>query len=179
MTDFLTRFETHFKANFLQDLTDTLSEAQNEKVYACALGTDSDFGTLFLAVNTEESLARHISEMKQKDLCDTPEDEIYYRWGCSEHQYGGDTHLNGISDILQDIDNAYDYKDQIIEIIVQVVRDTDEAVFRKYGQSKADIVFFVSMTDDDEALALENETVVQMTQAELAESFLKRYEQEE
>lgn len=179
MTDFLTRFETHFKANFLKDLTDTLAQTQNEKVYACAFGTDSDFGTLFLAVNTEESLSRHIADMKQKDLCGTEADEIYYRWGCSEYQYGEDTHLNGISNILQDIDNAYDYKDRIIEIIVQVVRDTDEAVFRKYGQFKTDIVFFISMTDDDEAEQLENETVVRMTEAELAASFLKRYEQEE
>ncbi|MEJ8304014.1 DUF4303 domain-containing protein [Saccharibacillus sacchari] len=176
MNDFLAKFEAHFKANFLQDLTDTLAQTQNEKVYACAFGTDSDFGTLFLAVNTEESLARHIADMKQKDLCDTPEDEIYYRWGCSEYQYGEDTHLNGISDILQEIDNAYDYKYRIIEIIVQVLRDTDEAVFRQYGQSKTDIVFFVSITDDDEAERLENETVVQMTEAKLAASFLKRYD---
>lgn len=176
MTDFLTRFETHFKANFLQDLTDTLEKAQNEKVYVCAFGTDSDFGTLFLAINTEESLTRHIASMKRKGLCAAEEDEVYYRWGCSEYQYGGDTHLNGISNILQGIDNAYDHKGEIIEIIVQVVRDTDEALFRQYGQSKTDIVFFVSMTDDDEAEQLENETVVRMTEAKLAASFLKRYD---
>ncbi|MDO3412446.1 DUF4303 domain-containing protein [Saccharibacillus sp. CPCC 101409] len=176
MTDFLNRFETHFKANFLQDLTDTLAQAQHEKVYACAFGTDSDFTTLFLAVNTEESLARHIADMKQKGLCESEASEIYYRWGISEYQYGDETHFNGISDVMYEAENAYDHKDAIVSIIAGVVRDTDESVFRAYGQSKADIVFFVSMTDDDEAEALENETVVQMTDAELAKNFLKRYD---
>lgn len=64
MNNFLNEFEERFRAGFLDDLKSILEEVKNEKVYACAFGTDSDFVTLFLAVNTEESLVRHITNMK-------------------------------------------------------------------------------------------------------------------
>ncbi|SCW62352.1 protein of unknown function [Paenibacillus tianmuensis] len=176
MTDFLKQFEEHFRASFLEDLKGTLEKARDERVYACAFGTDSDFITLFLAVNTEESLARHIAAMKKKDLCSSEEDEIYYRWGISEYQYGDESHFNHISKLLYAVENAYDYKDQLVAIIARVVQETDEAIFTQYGQSKENIVFFVSMTDDEMAEELENETVVLMTKPELAADFLKRYD---
>lgn len=53
---FLNEFEDHFRAGFLPDLEQTLAKVQDEEVYACAFGTDSDWVTLFMAVNTEESL---------------------------------------------------------------------------------------------------------------------------
>ncbi|CAH1205890.1 DUF4303 domain-containing protein [Paenibacillus sp. JJ-223] len=177
MTVFLKQFEERFRASFVEDLKRTLEQTRNERVYACAFGTDSDFVTLFLAVNTEESLARHIADMKKKGLCNSKEDEIYFRWGCSEYQYGDDTHFNDISKLLYAVENAYDYKDQLIEIIARVVQETEPSVFAEYGQSKEDIVFFVSMTDDDQAEELENESVALMTRPELIEGFLKRYEQ--
>lgn len=54
MNNFLNEFEERFRAGFLDDLKSILEEVKNEQVYACAFGTDSDFITLFLAVNTEE-----------------------------------------------------------------------------------------------------------------------------
>ncbi|MGQ3481337.1 MULTISPECIES: DUF4303 domain-containing protein [Paenibacillus] len=64
MNNFLNEFEERFRAGFLDDLKNILKEVKNEKVYGCAFGTNSDFVTLFLAVNTEESLVRHITNMK-------------------------------------------------------------------------------------------------------------------
>ncbi|MGM1022718.1 MAG: DUF4303 domain-containing protein [Bacillota bacterium] len=94
MNNFLNEFEQRFRAGFWGDLKSILEDVKNEKVYGCAFGTDSDFVTLFLAVNTEESLVRHITNMKAQGLCNSKEDENYYRWGFCEYQYGDTTHLN-------------------------------------------------------------------------------------
>lgn len=176
MNCFLKEFEDHFRAGFLSDLEQTLAKVQHEKVYACAFGTDSDWVTLFLAVNTEEALARHISDMKEQGLYDSEEDMIYYRWGCSEYQYGDDTHFNHISRLLYATEDVYQYKDDIIRIIAKVVNETADEVFARYGQTKADITFFVSLTDDELAEDTENQSVRQMTVPGLANEFLKRYD---
>ncbi|MEK4077076.1 DUF4303 domain-containing protein [Paenibacillus sp. FSL M7-0656] len=173
---FLNEFEDHFRAGFLPDLEQTLAKVQDEEVYACAFGTDSDWVTLFMAVNTEESLAGHIVSMKEQGLCDSEEDEIYYRWGCSEYQYGEDTHFNHISRLLYVTEEVQEYKDEIIRIIAKVVNETADDVFARYGQAKADITFFVSLTDDDLAEEIENQSVHHMTVPSLASKFLKRYD---
>ncbi|MGG4400973.1 DUF4303 domain-containing protein [Paenibacillus amylolyticus] len=176
MDRFLNKFENQFRAGFLSDLEQTLSKVQDEKVYACAFGTDSDWVTLFLAVNTEESLAGHISSMNEQELCDSEQDEIYYRWCCSEYQYGEDTHFNHISRLLYATEDVQKYKDEIIRIIAKVVNETADDVFARYGQTKADITFFVSLTDDDLAEEIENQSVHHMTLLSLASKFLKRYD---
>lgn len=176
MDRFLNEFEDHFRAGFLPDLEQTLAKVQHEKVYACAFGTDSDWVTLFLAVNTEESLAGHIVSMKEQGLCDSEEDEIYYRWGCSEYRYGEDTHFNHISRLLYGTEEVQKHKDEIMRIIAKVVNETADDVFARYGQAKADITFFVSLTDDDLAEEIENQSVHQMTVPSLASKFLKRYD---
>nr|WP_301291428.1 DUF4303 domain-containing protein [Paenibacillus xylanexedens] len=151
-----------------------LAKVEHEKVYACAFGTDSDWVTLFMALNTEESLSKHITSMKEQGLCDSEQDEIYYRWGCSEYQYGEDTHFNHISRLLYATEEVQEYKDEIIRIIAKVVNETADDVFAQYGQAKADITFFVSLTDDDLAEEIENQSVHQMTVPSLASKFLKR-----
>ncbi|MGE6574481.1 DUF4303 domain-containing protein [Paenibacillus xylanexedens] len=173
---FLNEFEDHFSAGFLPDLEQTLAKVQDEKVYACVFGTDSDWITLFMAVNTEESLAGHISSMNEQELCDSEQDEIYYRWCCSEYQYGEDTHFNHISRLLYATEEVQQYKNEIIRIIAKVVNETADDVFARYGQAKADITFFVSLTDDDLAEEIENQSVHQMTVPSLTSKFLKRYD---
>ncbi|WP_091020913.1 DUF4303 domain-containing protein [Paenibacillus amylolyticus] len=176
MDRFLNEFEEQFLAGFRPELEQTLAKVEHEKAYACVFGTDSDWVTLFMAVNTEESLARHISSMKEQGLCDSEEDEIYYRWGCSEYQYGEDTHFNHISRLLYATEEVQKYKDEIIRIIAKVVNETTDDVFTRYGQTKADITFFVSLTDDDLAEEIENQSVHQMTVPGLVSTFLKRYD---
>ncbi|WP_025685689.1 DUF4303 domain-containing protein [Paenibacillus maysiensis] len=176
MNNFLNEFEQRFRAGFWDDLKSILEEVKNEKVYGCAFGTDSDFVTLFLAVNTEESLVRHITNMKAQGLCNSKEDENYYRWGFCEYQYGDTTHLNHISKFLYATENVFDYKDEMIKIMAKVVKETDDVLFSQFGQSKEDIIFFVSMTDDDMAEELENQSVIQMTNAKLVDGFLHRYQ---
>ncbi|PQP80851.1 hypothetical protein C0Q44_24175 [Paenibacillus sp. PCH8] len=177
MDRFLNEFEDHFRAGFLPDLEQTLAKVQHEKVYACAFGTDSDWVTLFMTVNTEESLSKHITDMKEQELCDSEQDEIYYRWGCSEYQYGEDTHFNHISRLLYATEEVQKYKDEIIRIIAEVVNETADDVFARYGQVKGDITFFISMTDDDMAEDIENQSVQQMTADSLVSGFLTRYDE--
>ncbi|MGG4217968.1 DUF4303 domain-containing protein [Paenibacillus jamilae] len=172
----MNEFEERFRTGFLDDLKSILEEVKNEKIYACAFGTDSDFVTLFLAVNTEESLVRHVTNMKAEGLCDSKEDENYYRWGLSEYQYGDTTHLNHISKLLYATENVLDYKDEMIKIMAKVVKETDDVLFNQFSQSKEDIIFFVSMTDDDMAEELEDQSVIQMTNAKLVDGFLYRYQ---
>lgn len=178
MNAFLTEFEQQIREGFVADLEGILEEAAHEKVYACAAGTDSDFVTLFLAVNTEQSLARHISDMRSEGLCDDAETELYYRWGISEFQYGEHSHFNHISRFLYAQDNVYQYKDEMVKIIAKVVNETKGDIFTKYNQTKEDITFFISMTDDELAEELENESVALMTNPVLVPAFLTRYDAE-
>lgn len=174
MINFLKEFEEKFKQEFYNDIKNLLEKISNEKVYACAFGTDSDFSTLFLAINTEESLKKHITDMENEGLCNSQEDKIYYRWCLSEFKYGN-AHFNHIYKLLNSTENVSDYKDKIVEIIAKTVLSTDSEVFKQYGQLKEDITFFVSMTDDDMAEELENQSVIKMTPKDLAKDFLMRY----
>ncbi|MEK5032405.1 DUF4303 domain-containing protein [Paenibacillus sp. FSL R7-0302] len=178
MNAFLTEFEQRIREGFVADLEAILAEVAHEKVYVCAIGTDSDFVTLFLAVNTEQSLARHIADMTSEGLCDDAETELYYKWGISEFQYGEHSHFNHISRFLYAEDNVYQYKDEMVNIIAKVVNETKDDVFTKYNQTKEDITFFVSMTDDELAEELENESVALMTNPELVPEFMARYDAE-
>ncbi len=67
-------------------------------------------------------------------------------------------------------------KMKMIKIMSKVVKETDDVLFNQFGQSKEDIIFFVSMTDDDMAKELENQSVIQMTNAKLVDGFLHRYQ---
>ena len=66
--------------------------------------------------------------MKEEGLCDSEQDEIYYRWGCSEYQYGEDTHFNHISRLLYAAGDVQHYKDEMIQIIAKVVSETTDEV---------------------------------------------------
>lgn len=57
--------------------------------------------------------------------------------------------MNHISKFLYATENVFDYKDEMIKIMVKVVKETDDVLFNQFGQAKEDIIFFVSMTDDD------------------------------
>ncbi|MDP1512749.1 DUF4303 domain-containing protein [Paenibacillus sp. CMAA1739] len=81
-----------------------------------------------------------------------------------------------MSIFLYATDNVLAYKDEMIKIMAKVVKATDEILFTQFGQSKEDITFFVSMTDDDMAEELENQSVIQMTNAKLVDGFLRRYQ---
>jgi hypothetical protein len=175
MNAFIQEFETHFREGFIQDLQTTFEKLQNEKVYACAFGTDGSWKTLFFAVNTEESLKRHIENMKDKGLHrGNEQDDVYFRWGCSEFQYG-DGHFNHLYKLLNTTKNVHEYQNEIVKTVAKVVNETDTAFFSKFGQSKEDITFFMSITDDDGADELENRSVVLMTSEKLADEFLGRY----
>lgn len=75
-------------------------------------------------------------------------------------------------------DNVYQYKDEMVKIIAKVVNETKDDIFTKYNQTKEDITFFVSMTDDELAEELENESVALMTNHKLVPEFLARYDAE-
>lgn len=176
MNTFIQKFENHFREGFNHDIQKVLETLQNETVYACAFGTDSDFTTLFLAVNTEESLSRHIDNMKDMGLHHGEQDDIYYRWGCSEYQYGDGGHFNHLYKLLNSTENVIQYRNEIVKTIAKVVNEANNELFSQFGQSKEKITFFISMTDDDGAIELENQSVVLMTNPDLANEFLERYD---
>jgi hypothetical protein len=183
MDALIQKFENDFKEGFEQDLQATLEGLQGEKVYTCAFGTDNCWGTLYLAINTEESLNRHIENMKAENLYDGVQDYYHYRWCCSEFQYG-EGHLNNTSELLDSAaakftledftfsEDVHEFREKIVKSIVKVVNETDKSLFSRFGQSKEDITFFISIMDDEGAEELENRSVVLMTSCELSNEFL-------
>lgn len=89
---------------------------------------------------------------------------------------GDDAHFNHLYKLLNSTENVLEYRDEIVKTIAKIVNETDKTLFTQLGQSKENITFFVSITDDDEAEELENQSVSQMTQSNLANDFLKHYD---
>ena len=166
-------------------------EIGKERIYSAALVTDSDCVTLFLAVNTEEALAR-------RDECDrTPErlaelreywsEELVSRvadgsfslnryvpdeWDYSD---GTDSELNQVSrrlceqeEALSDTDDdAYDeFREQFLETVALAFE-----TLRTEGVFGSEIICFISMSDDELAMEIEDDSARRLNTSEQYEQF--------
>ena len=152
--------------------------AGDERIYAAALVTDSDCITLFLAVNTEESLAWRDRKDRTAKRLDTLRqywdgalvDQVANgsfslnrylpdEWGYSDSKGSG---LNQISKQLYDkeaslsgadeYDEAHEqFQDQFLETVALAFED-----LRAEGVFGPEVTCFISMSDDDRAEEIED-----------------------
>ena len=170
-------------------------ETGEERIYSAALVTDSDCITLFLAVNTEEALAK-------RDKADqTPErlDELRNYWSeelvnqvadgsfslsryvIDEWSYsdGTDSQLNPISnqlynqeEKLSDADD--DTYDEVHEQFQEQLLETAALAFerlRAEGVFGPEVVCFISMSDDDRTPEIEDASARRLNTPEQYERF--------
>lgn len=170
-------------------------EIGKEHIYSAALVTDSDCITLFLAVNTEEALARRdeadrtperLAELRKywsEELVRQVADGSFSlnryipdEWGYSD---GTDSELNQISRQLYDLeasfsdtdDDAYDdVHEQFQEQFLETVTLVFEAL-RAEGVFDPETFCFIWMSDDDQTPDIENDSARRLNTPEQYEQF--------
>ena len=170
-------------------------EIGREHIYSAALVTDSDCITLFLAVNTEEALARRdekdrtperlakFREYWPEELVDQVADGSFSlnrylpdEWGYSD---GTDSELNQVSRQLYDQEatlsntdaDAYDeIHEQFQEQFLETVALAFETL-RAEGIFAPETLCFISMSDDDRTPDIEDGSVRRLNTPEQYEQF--------
>ncbi len=178
-----------------RDMEKIRQEIGNEHLYSAALVTDSDCITLFLAVNTEEALAkRDQKEQKPKRLAELRKywsEELVSQvadgsfslnryipdeWAYSD---GKDSELNQISQRLYDqeetLSNAPDdVYDEVHEQFQEQLLETVTLAFetlRTEGVFGPEVLCFVSMSDDERTPEIEDASAQRLNTPEQYEQF--------
>lgn len=170
-------------------------EIGKEHIYSAALVTDSDCTTLFLAVNTEEALAKrdekdrtpeHLAELRNywsEELVDQVADGSFSlnryvpdEWGYSD---GTDSELNQISQQLYSQEETLsnsdeDTQDGVQERFQELLLETATRAFerlRAKGVFGPEVVCFISMSDDDRSPEIEDVSARRLNTPEQYEQF--------
>ena len=178
-----------------RDMEKIRQEIGHEHLYSAALVTDSDCITLFLAVNTEEALAkRDQKERKPKRLAELRKywsEELVSQvadgsfslnryipdeWAYSD---GKDSELNQISQRLYDqeetLSNAPDdVYDEVHEQFQEQLLETVTLAFetlRTEGVFGPEVLCFVSMSDDERTPEIEDASAQRLNTPEQYEQF--------
>ena len=178
-----------------RDMEKIRQEIGNEHLYSATLVTDSDCITLFLAVNTEEALAkRDQKERKPKRLAELRKywsEELVSQvadgsfslnryipdeWAYSD---GKDSELNQISQRLYDqeetLSNAPDdVYDEVHEQFQEQLLETVTLAFetlRTEGVFGPEVLCFVSMSDDERTPEIEDASAQRLNTPEQYEQF--------
>ena len=170
-------------------------EIGKEHIYSAALVTDSDCITLFLAVNTEEALARRdeedraperLAELREywpEELVDHVADGSFSlnrylpdEWGYSD---GTDSELNQVSQQLcnqeatlsnTDADTYDEIQEQFQEQFLETVALAFETL-RAEGIFSPETLCFISMSDDERTADIEDGSAQRLNTPEQYEQF--------
>lgn len=195
MEQFFLDLQPAIEKAVLHEMEKIRLEIGNEHIYSAALVTDSDCITLFLAVNTEEALARRdetdrtperLAELRKywsEELVRQVADGSFSlnRYIPDEWDYsdGTDSELNQISRQLYDQeasfsdtdDDAYDdvheqFQEQFLETVTLVFE-----TLRAEGVFDPETFCFIWMSDDDQTPDIENDSARRLNTPEQYEQF--------
>ncbi len=195
MEQFFLDLQPAIEKAVLHEMEKIRMEIGNEHIYSAALVTDSDCITLFLAVNTEEALARRdetdrtperLAELRKywsEELVRQVADGSFSlnRYIPDEWDYsdGTDSELNQISRQLYDQeasfsdtdDDAYDdvheqFQEQFLETVTLVFE-----TLRAEGVFDPETFCFIWMSDDDQTPDIENDSARRLNTPEQYEQF--------
>ena len=195
MKDFFKALAPAIRESVKTEMKKIHTAAEDERIYAAALVTDSDCVTLFLAVNTEESLAwrdrkdrteKRLAMLRQyysQELADQVAEGSFSlnRYLPDEWDYsdGKDSGLNQVSKQLFDkeaslSDTPGDEYDEVHERFQNLFLETVIEVFqelREEGVFGPEVTCFVSMSDDDRAEEIEDDSARRLNTREQYEQF--------
>lgn len=169
-------------------------EIGKEHIYSAALVTNSDCITLFLAVNTEEALAKRdkkdrtpkrLADLRKywpKELVDQVADGSFSlsRYVPDEWSYsdGTDSELNQVSQQLYSQEEALsdldDDTDDVHERFQELLLETAACAFEKLRAEAVfgpEVLCFVSMSDDERTPEIEDASAQRLNTPEQYEQF--------
>ena len=165
---------------------------KNEKPYAVAFVTDSDCVTISLRVNTYEFLEKTDAKYAEGG------DDYTTKWDSDDWGYSDDWADSGlvkISDKLsKKMDSIYDKIDklgsdltedqeqklveeyQFTKLFLEAVTSAFQELIRSniFGLDSEEVTYFISMTDDEKAVEIENNSANVLNSKKVYEEFLKR-----
>ena len=172
------------------DFPEIRKKTGKEKPYAAAFVTDSDYVTLRLGVNTYEFLEK--ADAKYTEVGD----DYTTKWNPDEWGYtDGDSQIarigvelsNEMGSIINQIksqtDNlSYDQFQNLIEesgfpgLFLETVTSAFQELIQAnvFGFNHEEITYFITMTDDEKAEEIENNSARVLNSNKLYEEFLKR-----
>jgi hypothetical protein len=149
----------------------------DEEFYAYALYTDSDAWTVCPAANSLRGFAKAVSQQS-----DTSAPTLaYYKWATSEWAYEGwkSSCFKEISAQLRASENrAYlaMFKQSVAAAMMGALKKLDADGFFGVGAEREKVVLFISVTDDDSAESVENESARLLNPKSIYERFALRHE---
>ena len=155
---------------------DLRSARPGEHFYAYALYTDSGVMTIMPAANSVEGLMQARKEMDIPDDEEAPE----FKWSVPEWKYEAwkAGNFNAISSKLRsELEYAEfpTFAEKVQTDMVAALKLLDSEGFFGTGKERNQIVLLVSISDDDDAIRLENESAKVLNPALVYEEFLNRY----
>lgn len=154
----------------LKAVDSLLSRYDRDRLYALALFTSDDGDNVAMAANTEEGYRAHLAAEAEVEP-NSPQDEIYYRWASAEWvEEGWDEDAFARVHALLAQQEKPDF-DRLVEAMTVALA----AVKATMGERLAEVTAFVTVTDSDDAEAIENASAARINAADLAGRFLQRY----
>lgn len=162
------------EASSLKAVESLLVRYDRETIYVLALFTSDDGASISMAANTEEGYRARLAA-EAEDEPNSPEDEIYYRWASAEWVAEGSDRaaFSRVNTLLaQQQKSDFDsYFASLIEAMIAALA----AVKAVLGERLADVTAFVTVTDSDDAEAIENASASRINAPDLAGRFLLRF----
>lgn len=156
---------------------DLRSSHADEEFYAYALYTDSGVMTVLASANSVQSLEKITEEEEDR----SPETLAYYKWATSEWAYEGWRSVE-FKEISANLRNSPDrgpfdkFRKNVFQSMIKALKTLDEEGFFGTGAAREKLVLFVTVTDDNEAEAMENASAKILNSPSLYEKFSKRYD---
>ena len=157
---------------------DLIAQRSEEGLYAFVLYTDADCYTVLPSAN---SRAKFNEKMAKYDVND-PADMAGYRWSIGEWAYEAwqDEAFEPICRELSAASQAACEAGSFTTFRLQVHAAMSEAMAMLdaeglFGAARDESVLFISSTDYDEAIALENRSAAILNSPGMYEKFLRRY----
>lgn len=156
---------------------DLRSAHPSEHFYAYSLYTDGSAMTIMPAANSLEALADVRKELDVEDDEQAPE----LKWSTGEWRYEAwkASGFNGISSKLRSRIESEDVAVRAKEVhadMIAAFRLLDRDGFFGVGAARDEIVLFVSISDDDAAFRLENESARILNSPAVFQAFATRYQ---
>lgn len=170
-------FEAEVFKLVVQALEALQAEHSDERFYAFSLYTDSSAMTIAFAANSHEALERKLLEEDEEDRDDSRQ---YYTWATSEWKYEawrGELFKSACKALREDVErsNIADFRKKLYAAMTNVLRALRQSdCFKSFAVQEP--VLFVTVTDDETAEHVENETARVINSQSTYESFVNRFE---
>lgn len=191
MKEFLNELSIKVQYAVEKDMKEIVKDVGKEQIYVASLVTDSDYTSLYFAVNTFERMKQKDEkylDMLKSSLSSEKIEAIkrgnasFIKWIPAEWEYskGKTSELAKISEMLfaKEKCNPKEYKKNKESIMNTIILGYKKAIAEKIlEKNSVEIVYFISTSDGEQMQELENYSSKELNTEEIHAKFLRRFEE--